>query len=104
MAPEKSIDKAVALLYDQKRAGAPQVVASGKGEIAARIVETARGAGVPVLADADLLEVLAQVPVGREIPAALYQAVAEVLAFVYRVNGRFAAEEQIERNNGEPAP
>jgi flagellar biosynthesis protein len=91
MQADQAIDKAVALLYDQKRGGAPQVVASGKGEIAARIVETARNAGVQILEDPDLMEILAHVPVGEEIPAELYQAVAEVLAFVYRVNGRFAS-------------
>lgn len=84
------MEKAVALHYDQNRGGAPKVVASGKGEIAARIVETARNAGVQILEDPDLIEILAQVPVGEEIPTELYQAVAEVLAFVYRVNGRFA--------------
>jgi flagellar biosynthesis protein len=85
----KAPEKAVALLYDRDRSGAPQVVASGRGEIAARIVETARQAGVHVVEDPDLLEVLARVPVGQEIPVNLYQAVAEVLAFVYRVNGRW---------------
>jgi flagellar biosynthesis protein len=89
----KPIEKAVALLYDQKRGGAPQVVASGKGEVAARIIETARGAGVQILEDPDLMEILAHIPVGEEIPAELYQAVAEVLAFVYRVNGRFGGEQ-----------
>lgn len=85
----KMAEKAVALLYDRDRGGAPQVVASGRGEIAARIVETARQSGVQVVEDPDLLEVLARVPVGQEIPDDLYQAVAEVLAFVYRVNGRW---------------
>jgi len=93
MQPEKPIEKAVALHYDQKRGGAPQVVASGKGETAARIIETARGAGVQILEDPDLMEILAHVQVGEEIPAELYQAVAEVLAFVYRVNGRFGGSE-----------
>lgn len=92
MNAKKPIEKAVALLYDQQRGGAPQVLASGKGEMAARIIETGRGAGVQILEDPDLMEILTQVPVGAEIPAELYQAVAEVLAFVYRVNGRYAAK------------
>lgn len=90
----KAAEKAVALLYDRERGGAPQVVAGGRGEIAARIVETARLAGVQVVEDPDLLEVLARVPVGEEIPVELYQAVAEVLAFVYRVNGRWKEDER----------
>ncbi len=85
----KSAEKAVALLYDKSRGDAPQVVATGKGELAARIVETARHAGVQVMEDPDLVEVLARVPVGDEVPLELYQAVAEVLSFVYRVNGRY---------------
>jgi flagellar biosynthesis protein len=93
MSSEKPVEKAVALLYDPNRRGALQVVASGKGEIAARIVETARVSGVQILEDPDLMEILSHVPVGREIPAELYQAVAEVLAFVYRVNGRYESED-----------
>jgi len=81
--------KAVALQYDRDKATAPRVVASGRGEIAERILQTAKDAGLPVREDADLLEVLARIPVGAEIPEDLYQAVAEILAFVYRVNGRY---------------
>ena len=87
--PGESVDKAVALLYERDRGNAPRIVASGKGEVAARIVATAREAGVVVTQDPDLLEILAKVPIGEEIPAELYQAVAEILAFVYRVNGRY---------------
>lgn len=93
MSREKSIDKAVALRYD-KGHGAPQVVASGKGTLAEKIVEAAREAGVHVMEDPDLLELLAKVPVGDEIPEQLYQAVAEVLAFVYQVNGRYQGEQR----------
>lgn len=83
------MDKAVALVYDRDRGGAPQVVASGKGELAAKMIELARQNGVEVVEDPDLLALLATVPVGEEIPLELYQAVAEVLAFVYRVNGKW---------------
>ena len=89
MSDNHPIKKAVALQYDKDRASAPRVVASGQGEIAARILEKAREAGLPVREDPDLLEILARVPVGDEIPPELYQAVAEILAFVYRINGRY---------------
>ncbi|BCR06589.1 flagellar biosynthetic protein FlhB [Desulfuromonas versatilis] len=89
MAQDKPIEKAVALLYDRSRGDAPQVVAGGKGSVAQKIIETARKAGVEVVEDGDLLELLARVPVGQEIPLELYQAVAEILAFVYRVNNRY---------------
>ena len=89
MSEDKPLKKAVALQYDREKAAAPRVVASGRGEIAERILQTAREAGLPVREDADLLEVLARIPVGEEIPEDLYQVVAEILAFVYRVNGRY---------------
>lgn len=78
--------KAVAIKYDKDQGDAPLVVASGKGQIAEQIIKAAREAGLEITQDADLTELLAKVPVGSEIPVELYQAVAEVLAFVYRVN------------------
>jgi flagellar biosynthesis protein len=89
MDKEKEMDKAVALRYDKNRGVAPQVVAGGRGAVAAKIVETAREAGIYIMEDPDLVEILSNVPVGDDIPAELYQAVAEVLAFVYQVNGRY---------------
>ncbi len=86
------MDKAVALIYDEKKGGGPKVAASGQGALAERIIATAREAGVQIVEDPDLIELLAKVPVGEEIPPDLYQAVAEVLAFVYQVNGRFRPE------------
>ncbi len=80
--------KAVALTYEREQ-GAPKVTATGQGTIAEQILSKAREAGVEVVADPDLVELLAGVPLGLEIPVELYQAVAEVLAFVYRVNGRY---------------
>lgn len=91
MNQDKTIEKAVALVYDQGKANAPQVVASGKGAIAAKIVETARKAGVQIKEDPDLAELLARVPPGKEIPMELYRAVVEILAFVYRVNGKYGS-------------
>ncbi|KIH77517.1 flagellar biosynthesis protein [Geoalkalibacter ferrihydriticus] len=81
--------KAAALQYEGAGGKAPVVVASGRGEVAERILEKAREAGVQIVEDPDLIEILAQVPVGEEIPEDLYQAVAEILAFVYRMNERY---------------
>ena len=92
--PESGIKKAVALSYDRRADDAPTVAASGKGAVADRILDMARDAGIPVQQDPDLVEVLARVPVGDEIPVALYQAVAEILAFVYALN-REQGERQI---------
>lgn len=81
--------KAVALLYDKEDSDAPKVVASGRGTIAEKIIEIAREAGVHIQQDPNLVELLAKVEIGREIPTELYQTVAEVLAFVYQVNEKF---------------
>ena len=78
--------KAVALLYDKNKADAPIVAASGRGKTAENILALAEQAGIPIRQDPDLVEVLSRIPVGDEIPVELYQAVAEILAFIYRLN------------------
>lgn len=83
---------AVALAYDRTRMGAPTVVAKGRGRVALRILELARAAEVPIVEDPPLARLLFRtVRVGREIPVELYEAVAEVLAWVYRLDRRRAA-------------
>ncbi len=79
---------AVALRYERGVTAAPRVVAKGKGFVAERIKELARRHGVPVLERRPLAQALFKaVPVGQEIPQALFQVVAEVLAYVYRLRG-----------------
>ncbi|WP_028579327.1 EscU/YscU/HrcU family type III secretion system export apparatus switch protein [Desulfogranum japonicum] len=85
-------EKAVALRYDEETSRAPKVVASGTGLIAEKIIASAREAGIYIKEDPDLVEMLAKVPVGEEIPAELYQTIAEVLAFVYSVNDKFKSK------------
>ncbi len=76
----------VALRYDDNSGGAPRVVAKGKDELAAKMREFARQAGVPILERPPLTRLIYRlVPEGKEIPADLYQAVAEILAYVYRL-------------------
>lgn len=90
MAEEQFLGKrAVALLYDPKKAAAPQVVASGSNLVAERIIATAAAAGVHIKEDPDLVQLLSKIPVGDQIPVELYQTIAEVLAFVYTVNNSF---------------
>ncbi len=80
---------AVALRYRADSDGAPRVVAKGTDEVAARIRETARSSGVPVISRPPLARALHKlVAEGHEIPAPLFTAVAEVLAYVYRVRSR----------------
>lgn len=77
--------RAAALRY-QRGDRAPRVVASGAGVIAERIVAAAREAGVPVAEDPGLARALAALELDREIPEALYTAVAEALAWAYRLD------------------
>lgn len=82
---------AVALRYEKRRRGAPTVVAKGVDHVAARIREIAREHKVPIYEDPPLAWALYRaVEVGREIPADLYRAVAEVLAHVYKLRRRRA--------------
>lgn len=77
-------EKAVALAYDQ--AGGPKVVAKGSGHIAHKIIEHALEYGIPIQKDEMLVETLLEVNLGEEIPPQLYQVVAELLAFIYRLD------------------
>ena len=79
---------AVALRYRANQDGAPRVVAQGRGLLAERILEIAEEHGVPVVEDRLLVEALAQLELGAEIPEALYQVVAEVLVFIYSLDRR----------------
>lgn len=80
-------DIAVALSYDGSNA--PRVTAKGERAVAERIIEAAEQAGVPLYPDPELAMVLAQVPMGDEIPDNLYKAIAEVIAFAYILAGKF---------------
>ena len=86
MSTENKDQLAVALHYD--RAGAPRVVAKGRGSIGARIVEIARAHDIPIEENEVLAGALSNVELGEEIPAELYKAVAEVLIFVLRLSRR----------------
>ncbi len=82
---------AVALRYDQSTMRAPRVVAKGADLLAMRIRTVATGAGVPIVERPVLARALYWgVDVGREVSPEQYEAVAEVLAFVYRLEGRAA--------------
>jgi flagellar biosynthesis protein len=76
---------AVALKYEKPNA--PRVTAIGRGELAERIVETAREHGVPLADNPALAEALSQLELDQEIPENLYRAVAEVLTYILRVSG-----------------
>ncbi len=77
---------AVALRYRPENMTAPRVVAKGAGFVAQRIREIARSNSIPILENKPLAQMLyQQVEVGQEIPESLYRAVAEVLAYIFRL-------------------
>lgn len=82
----KRTKSAISLRYDSLTSTAPKVTAKGKGLVAENIIALAHEHNIPVQQDPDLVEVLSQVDVDQEIPPAVYQVVAELLAFVYKTN------------------
>ena len=84
----KKKSKAVALKYNKEKDAAPKITAKGRGVIAEKIVETAKAHHVPLYEDKNLVQVLEALELEAEIPPELYRAVAEVLAFIYRLNAK----------------
>lgn len=80
--------KAVALKYNSKKDAAPRVIAKGRGNMAEKIIEVANAHNVPLYEDKNLVQILEALDLETEIPPELYRAVAEVLAFIYRLNGK----------------
>jgi len=87
-ASEKEL--AIALYYDDENA--PRVTAKGEGSIARQILSIAEEHNIPLEDDPELAALLAQIPLGDEIPNELYYAIAEVIAFAYIVAGKFPPE------------
>ncbi|MBC8237241.1 MAG: EscU/YscU/HrcU family type III secretion system export apparatus switch protein [Helicobacteraceae bacterium] len=78
--------KAAALRYDTKKENAPRLVAKGEGLVAENIIKIAELNDLPIKKDEDLIELLSNVELDKEVPDALYKAVAEVFSFVYKVS------------------
>lgn len=72
---------AVALSYDPSEV-APKIVATGKGHVADKIIETAKENDVPFYQDNELADTLSKFVIGEAIPPELYEVVAEILVFV----------------------
>jgi flagellar biosynthetic protein FlhB len=79
---------AIALVYERGRPGAPRVVAKGVDEVAARIREVAKDNRVPLVVNPPLARALYTVDLDAEIPAEHFKAVAEIIAYVWRLRGR----------------
>jgi len=78
--------EAVAITYNPGLNDAPKIVAKGKGKIAENILAKAEEYNVPVQEDASLVELLGQLDINQTIPEELYQAVAEVFAYIYKID------------------
>jgi flagellar biosynthesis protein len=81
-------EKAAALNYERGIDAAPTIVAQGQGMMAQKIISLAQKNGVPVHEDRNLIEILSTIDLYEEIPSELYKAVAELLAFIYKMSGR----------------
>ncbi|MCL2497820.1 MAG: EscU/YscU/HrcU family type III secretion system export apparatus switch protein [Symbiobacteriaceae bacterium] len=83
-----NVRRAVALRYQPREDDAPLVIAKGERLMAERIIEAAKELGMHIVEDSQLSASLVRLEVRQEIPPELYQAVAEVIAFVFRLHHR----------------
>ncbi|PWA13488.1 hypothetical protein DCC39_00940 [Pueribacillus theae] len=77
--------KAAALSYDSSDHAAPKLIAKGSGEIAEKIIEMAESNHIPIQQDPTLVQLLHELEINETIPEDLYKAVAEIFAFIYKL-------------------
>ncbi len=94
---KSQIMEAVALSGHDEDGNAPIVRAKGKGVTAEKIIEAAKEHGIPIQQDPALVELLGQLDLNEAIPEELFEAVAEVFAFVYKLDWKMA-----ERKTSQP--
>lgn len=83
-----STDYAVALGYEPEKDNAPKVLAKGQGHVAQKIIQIAIDEGIEIRKDADLLQILKAVDIDSEIPIEAFSAVAEIISYIYKENGK----------------
>jgi flagellar biosynthesis protein len=93
MSVKQEKKQAVALSYEAAKDDAPKVIAKGKGFVADQIIERAREYQIPIQEDRSLVELLGQLTINEKIPDELYQAVAEIFAFIYRMDQQLKDKE-----------
>jgi len=84
----KKQNQAVALRYEPKKDRAPKIAGKGRGHVAEKILELARQHNIPIREDKNLLQILSRLDLHQEVPPEVYKAVAEILAFIYRLSNR----------------
>ncbi len=82
---EEKQKKAVALKYSDEDA-VPRVTGKGKDWLAEKIITLAKENDIPIRTDADLVDILEQIELNQEIPLEVYAVVAEIFAYIYKVN------------------
>ncbi len=80
--------QAVALRYEPTKDRAPRITGKGRGHLAEKILELAGQHNIPIRQDKNLLQILSRLDLHQEVPIEVYKAVAEILAFVYRLSNR----------------
>ncbi|MEK4030211.1 EscU/YscU/HrcU family type III secretion system export apparatus switch protein [Pseudobacillus sp. FSL P4-0506] len=86
MNKETKRKQAAALSYRAEKNQSPLLIAKGKGKVAENILERAKEHNIPIQEDPSLVELLGKLEINETIPEELYQAVAEVFAFIYRLD------------------
>jgi flagellar biosynthesis protein len=81
-------NKAAALQYRAGIDSAPTLVAKGRGLVADKIIALAKERGIPIHEDRNMVEILSTLGLYEEIPPELYKAVAEILAFIYKMSSK----------------
>ena len=83
------VKSANSLQYQKEINSAPKITARGEGWVAEKIIEIAQERNIPIRKDKDLLNLLSEIDLGREVPESLYKVVAELLAWVYQLNKNY---------------
>lgn len=89
---KKETKKAAAIRYNPKKERAPRLLAKGAGFVAEKILDLAKRYDIPVREDSDLINALSKLEIDTQIPTELYEAVAQVLAFLYAANKEMAVK------------
>ena len=97
---DKSKLKAVVLKYDVDKSKAPKITGFGKGQIAEKILKVAEDNKVPFYEDSSLVELLSKLAINSEIPPALYNVVAEILSFVYKLDRLAKKKKMVRKKSG----
>ena len=88
------VKSAISLQYQKEINSAPKITARGEGWVAEKIIEIAQERNIPIREDKDLLNLLSEIDVGKEVPESLYKVVAELLAWVYQLNKNYLGSDK----------